>query len=192
MEGGGSGCGRSGDWKVDGLLLFGLHKEVLEIQERLLGSLHVDKRRRDPRLARTTRTSNLMHVVLRGKVTSVSSWKESRCGGKRTSISFGILKLMTCWISEKSSPFEAMELATMTSFLPVLNALIAYSRSSWAGWSSSHKPLGVVGVPSTKRTFTTVNGHRFDSLEQEVLLNVCTGRGRQAQGILRRPRVGMD
>jgi hypothetical protein len=39
---------------------------------------------------------------------------------------------MTCWISEKSRPFDATDEATMTSFLPLLNALMAYSRSSWA------------------------------------------------------------
>lgn len=39
---------------------------------------------------------------------------------------------MTCWISLKSRPFEATPDATMTSFAPDLNDLMAYSRSSWA------------------------------------------------------------
>lgn len=45
-------------------LLFRLHEQVLQVEERLLRRLHVDKRRRDTRLARTTRTTTLMGIVL--------------------------------------------------------------------------------------------------------------------------------
>jgi hypothetical protein len=47
-----------------GALLLGLHEKVLEIEQRLLRRLHVDKRRGNSRLARTSRTSDLMNVVL--------------------------------------------------------------------------------------------------------------------------------
>lgn len=48
----------------DDSLLLGFHEEVLEIEERLFGRLHVDKCRRDSRLTRPSRPSNLMDIVL--------------------------------------------------------------------------------------------------------------------------------
>ena len=49
--------------KADALLPR-LHQQILEIQQRLLGRAHVDKRRRDARLAAPARTPDLVHVVL--------------------------------------------------------------------------------------------------------------------------------
>lgn len=80
---------------------------------------------------------------------------------------------MTCLISAKSSPFEATELATMTSFLPVLKDLMAYSRSSWAGVRGEINVMNVSDEGLEKaRTFTAMNSHSVDSLEQQVLVDI--------------------
>lgn len=85
---------------------------------------------------------------------------------------------MTCWISEKSSPLLATPDATMTSFLPVLNDLMAYSRSSWAvERASSQHETRQEGPARTSwgRTLAAVDGDGLDALEKEVLLDVCAG-----------------
>ena len=45
-------------------LLAGFHEKVLEVEQRLLGRVHVDERGRDTGLAATARTADLVHVVL--------------------------------------------------------------------------------------------------------------------------------
>ena len=45
-------------------LLPGLHEEVLEVEQGLLGRVHVHERGRDPGLPAAARATNLVHVVL--------------------------------------------------------------------------------------------------------------------------------
>lgn len=126
---------RQSSVREEGALLLGLHEEVLEVEQGLLRRLHVDESCCNARFVATSSTAALVNVILRDAPASVTVCKVSRAlqrVSERTSISFGIVKLMTCWISLKSSPLEATPEATMTSFLPDLNDLIAYSRSSWA------------------------------------------------------------
>lgn len=59
----------------------------------------------------------------------------------------------------------------MTSFLPALNDLIAYSRSSWAARDLSVGSRGQEGM-NQRRTLAPVDGDRLDALEQKVLLDV--------------------
>ena len=45
-------------------LLAGFHEKVLEVEQRLLGRVHVDERGRDTGLAAAARTADLVNVVL--------------------------------------------------------------------------------------------------------------------------------
>lgn len=45
-------------------LLAGLHEEVLEVEQGLLGRVHVHERGRDPGLPAAARAPDLVHVVL--------------------------------------------------------------------------------------------------------------------------------
>lgn len=61
--------------------LLRLHQQILQIQQRLLLSVHVDERRRDTRLSRTTSSTDLMDVIfdlLRHGVVLEGTSKEGR------------------------------------------------------------------------------------------------------------------
>lgn len=45
------------------LLLASFHEKILQIQQRLLGRVHVHERRRNTGLSTATSTTNLMHVI---------------------------------------------------------------------------------------------------------------------------------
>jgi hypothetical protein len=72
--------------------------------------------------------------------------------------------------------FEATPLATITSFFPDLNALIAYSRSSWAVVKPAY--VSSLGKKTrqhkyAERTLAAMNGNRLNTLQQEILVNIC-------------------
>lgn len=68
------------------ILLLGLPEEVLEIEQGLLGRLHVDKGGGDSRLSGTSSTSDLMDVVLRSVRVKVSGGAEGEGSEKRANL----------------------------------------------------------------------------------------------------------
>ena len=129
-----------------------LHQEILEIQQRLLGRAHVDKRGCDARLAAPARAPDLVYIVLdllgHGKDDDVLNVSKVEPFGRNAGCDHDVL----------GARFERLD-GVLTFFLRCMSLV------------SQAKARGKKSL-----TFRSVDCDGLDTLEQEVFLYICTSQ----------------